>query len=203
MAPPFGLADALAECPDVVVAFALGRGEAGRGVEGTEVGLGVSLAVGVGRGVVAGVTEIVPPGAVVPSEPMNVMVQVPAVATRDDRVQVEPVAGRFSAMDKVAPPRVRRAMTEAGVGLPESTRKAKSVLVVPVRGLTDPLLRLRLARLGLTTAMSAMATTNKAIPELRAARRWEAHAVDAAAGKRVVPQEFVRGSLGARCRRPQ
>lgn len=212
MAPPtaigvdggvtLGLAvgDAWLECPGV--ALELGRGVAGREV-GAGVGLAVGRAVGEGRAVAAIVTVMVPPGADVRSEPMKVRVQVPAEATLAVLVHVDPVAGGLRPIEIVEVPRVRRAVTDAGLGLPESTRNAKSVLVVPLRGLADPLVRLRLARMGLTTVISDRAAMSSAIPELRMARRWWALAVDAAAGKRVVPRDFVRGSLGARCRGSQ
>jgi hypothetical protein len=199
--PGLGVGDPLVECPGEVD-LALGRGVAGRAV-GAEVGLGVGRTVGDGDGVAASVTVMLPPGADVPSEPMKVTVQVPEEETRADLVQVEPVAGGLSPIESVAPLRVKRAMTVEGLGLPESTRKEKSVLVVPLRGLTDPLVRLRLARMGLATATSDRAAINSAIPELRTARRRWALAVDAAAGKRVVPRDFVRGSLGGGCRGPQ
>src|SRR5205085_5638234 len=80
-----GEADALEEWPGVAVPLALGRGVAGRAGAGTAVGLGVGRTVGVGRAVAGTVTVIVPPCAVVPSEPMNVTVQVPAGGTRADR----------------------------------------------------------------------------------------------------------------------
>lgn len=124
---------------------------------------------------------------------MKVTVQVPAETTRADRVQVDPLAGGLSAMEMVAEPRVSRAVTEVGLGLPESMRNANSVLVVPVRGLTDPLPRLLLATIGLTRAMTATVASSKAIPELRIARGWGAQAVGADAAKRD-------GSSGFRAR---
>jgi 3-methyladenine DNA glycosylase AlkD len=192
VAPPLAVGDGFEDWP--VVDVALGRGDAGREVGGaTLVGRGVGRTVGMGRGVVGTVTVMTPPGADVPSEPMNVTVQVPGEATRADLVQVDPPAGALIAMDTVVGPRVRRAVTEPGAGLPESTRKANSVLVVPVLGLTDPLLRPFLATVGLRAARSATAASSKAIPELRMARGLGARAMGAVAAKRD-------GSSGIRAR---
>ena len=178
---PDGLADALAERPGVEVALAVGRGVAGRGV--------ATGGFGVGLGVAGTVTEIVPPAAVAPVEATKVTVHVPAEGTRADRVHVEPLAGRLRAINTgEAPLRVNRAVIEVGLGLPtESTLKTNVVLVLPVRGLTDPLRNVFLARTGLATATTAIAAISNATPEPYAARCLRTRAIPEGAAKGKVP----------------
>lgn len=193
--PGLAVGDAWLECPGV--ALELGRGVPGRCVAGIAVGWGVGRTVGVGRGVAGPVTVMAPPAAVAPLDATYVTDQVPAEATRVDMVQVGPVPGARSAIERTDAPRVSLAVTALGLGLPvESTRKEKIVLVVPLRGLTDPLLRLFLASVGPTMATTAMVAISSATPELRLARRGRAHAVGADAANRI-SSGFVRGSLAA------
>ena len=170
VAGTLGEPGAFAVCPGVGLDF--GRGVAGLGVLGTGVGRGVGALVGVGLGVAGTVTVTVPPDVVAPVFALKVTVQVPADPTRAEPVQVEPLAGGASETTIAPEPlRVSRAAMDLGLGLPtESTRNAKSVLVVPLRGLTDPLCRLFLARVGLTVRRRAAVAMSKAKPELRAAR---------------------------------
>jgi len=148
-------------------------------------GLGVGFEVGVG----GTVTVMLPPGADAPVDAMNVTVHVPADRTRADLDQVWPEGGAVSAIEiGAAPLRVSRAVMDVGLGLrTESTRKAKIVLVVPLRGPTDPLRRLFLARTGVTVnTRAATSSTSDAPTRLRGEGRYCGVTMDEAA-KRAIP----------------
>jgi hypothetical protein len=165
-----GGADGAGEDDGEGVDAGVAAGVAGRGVTiGTGVPMGGGLAVGRGVGVGVGATVIVPPGSDAFCVATKVTDHVPGVATLLDPLQSPlPSAGPFSATMIAAPGRVSRALTL--FGLPEAvTENVNVVAVVPVRGLTLPLVRIGLAATGVATAAKSN-TNRKAEAETRLER---------------------------------